>query len=124
MNSLEALERLFGSYVSSNCYGINYKQDDEDYNIIKQDLNRIEKLEEEYKEYQKYFDREQKMNFDLIIRLTKENEKLKQALDKACEKLDYTCLPVEEELIEDLDCDNNCKECWKKHFLKEVLLNE
>ena len=50
-------------------------------------------------------------------------EKLEKALDKACEKLDYTC-PVEEELVEDLDCDdcdNNCKDCWKKYFMKEVL---
>lgn len=42
MNSFEALERLFGNYVSSKCYGINYKQDDENYNIIKQDLERLE----------------------------------------------------------------------------------
>lgn len=35
MNSKEALERLCGSYISSNCYGINYKQD----------LNRLEELE-------------------------------------------------------------------------------
>lgn len=43
MDSKEALERLFGSYISSKCYGINYKQDDEDYNTIKQDLDRLEK---------------------------------------------------------------------------------
>ena len=45
MNSLEALEKLFSNYVSSKCYGINYKQDDEDYSTIKQDLERLEKLE-------------------------------------------------------------------------------
>ena len=44
MNSKEALERLFGSYISSKCYGINYIQDDEDYHIIKQDLERLETL--------------------------------------------------------------------------------
>lgn len=50
MNSKEALERLCGSYISSKCYGINYKQDDENYNIIKQDLDKLEQykqLEEE-----------------------------------------------------------------------------
>ena len=46
MTSKECLERLFGSYISSKCYGINYKQDDEDYNTIKQDLERLEKLEQ------------------------------------------------------------------------------
>lgn len=45
MTSKEALEKLFGSYVSSKCYGINYKQDDEDYEIIKKDLERLEQLE-------------------------------------------------------------------------------
>ena len=38
MKGKEALERLFGSYVRSKCYGINNKQDDEDYELIKQDL--------------------------------------------------------------------------------------
>ena len=53
-------------------------------------------------------------------------EKLENALDKACERLEESC-PVEEELIEDLDCDewdDNCKECWKKYFMKEVLGND
>ena len=57
---------------------------------------------------------------DLII---KDIERLEKALDIACEKLEYTC-PVEEELTNDLDCDdcsNNCKGCWKIYFLKEVL---
>ena len=44
MTSKEALEKLFGSYVSSKCYGINYKQDDEYYNIITQDLDRFNEL--------------------------------------------------------------------------------
>ena len=50
LNSKESLENLFGNYVSSKCYGINYKQDDENYNIIKQDLDKLEQykqLEEE-----------------------------------------------------------------------------
>lgn len=61
--------------------------------------------------------------------LLRENAKLKKALDKACERLEYytdNC-PCGEELIEDLDCDDcesNCKECWKKYFMKEVLENE
>lgn len=57
-------------------------------------------------------------------RLKNKVEQLEKALDKACEKLDYICIPVEEELVEDLDCDNNCKECWKKYFMKEVLKSE
>lgn len=61
-----------------------------------------------------------------LEQLEKENTKLKQALEKACERLDYTC-PVEEELIEDLNCEecnSNSEECWVKFFLKEVLKNE
>lgn len=53
-------------------------------------------------------------------------EQLEKALDKACERLEWTC-PVDQELVEDLDCDecdNNCKECWKKYFMKEVLKDE
>ena len=51
---------------------------------------------------------------------------LEEALDKACEQLEWTC-PVDQELVEDLNCDgcdNNCKECWKKYFMKEVLGSE
>lgn len=57
------------------------------------------------------------------ILLKSKIEQLEKALEKACERLDYSC-PVEEELIDDLDCENcesDCKECWKKYFLKEVL---
>lgn len=50
MNSKEALKRLFDSYVSSKFYGINYKEDDEDYNIIEQDLDRLKRLEKELKQ--------------------------------------------------------------------------
>jgi DNA integrity scanning protein DisA with diadenylate cyclase activity len=69
--------------------------------IIEKDLERLEQLEEE-------------------------NTKLKQALEKACERLDDDC-PVSQELIDDLDCekcDSNSKECWVKFFLKEALKNE
>lgn len=55
-----------------------------------------------------------------VDKLEKENKELKGALEDACERLEYSC-PVEEELIEDLDCENcndNYKECWKKFFLK------
>ena len=55
--------------------------------------------------------------------LKEENQNLKKALDKACEMLEWGC-PVEQDLIDDLDCEN-CKstekECWKKYFLNEVL---
>ena len=94
MKSKECLERLL-KYANINeaelitKYGYSASNDIE---TIKQDLDRLEKLE--------------------------------KALDKACEKLDYTCIPVEEELVEDLDCDNNCKECWKKYFMKEVSKND
>lgn len=53
-------------------------------------------------------------------------EKLEQALDKACERLEWTC-PVDQELVEDLDCENckdTYKECWKKYFMKEVSKND
>ena len=52
-------------------------------------------------------------------------EKLEKALDKACERL-WDC-PVSQELIDDLDCENckdEYKECWKKFFLKEVLVDD
>ena len=64
--------------------------------------------------------------FKYLEELEKENNKLKKALDKACEMLEWGC-PVEQDLIDYLDCEN-CKntekECWKKYFLKEVLENE
>lgn len=75
------------------------------------------------------------MNIDLenleisqksINELKKENEKLKKALDKACEMLEWDC-PVEQDLIDDLDCENcngTYKESWKKYFLNEVKDNE
>ena len=54
-------------------------------------------------------------------------EKLEKAFDKACERLDWGC-PEEQNLIDDFidyfdceNCKNTEKECWKKHFLKEVL---
>lgn len=65
-------------------------------------------------------------DLDRLERLEEENTKLKQALQKACERFDYTC-PVEEELIEDLNCEecnSNSEECWVKFFLKEALKNE
>ena len=108
MNSLEALRTIL-----INCKNLLV---DENHNIvkledlvkiIKQDLERLEMFEQNY-------DTTVRRNKELI----EENEKLNQALDKACKRLDYTC-PVEEELIEDLDCENckdNYKECWKKFF--------
>ena len=38
--------------------------------------------------------------FNIIKQDLDRLEKLEKALDKACEKLDYTCIPVEEELVE------------------------
>ena len=87
---------------------------------IKQDLDRLEKLEKE----NKVLLVNKNVAQGIAKKLKEENDKLKKALDKACERLDYTCIPVEEELVEDLDCDNNCKECWKKYFMKEVSKND
>lgn len=42
MTSREILERLFGGYVASKCYGFNYQQDDKDYETIKKDLEELE----------------------------------------------------------------------------------
>ena len=78
-------------------------------------------------------DREQPTKYSILRnaynRLENKVKQLEKALDKACERLaDYTgSCPLEEELVEDLDCnecDNNCKECWVKYFMKEVLGNE
>lgn len=76
-DSKEALERLFGSYVSSNCYGINYKQDDEDYNTIKQDLDKLEKLEDELDSLRYEHNSELGKN----INLQEENIKLKEVIE-------------------------------------------
>lgn len=94
MTFKKALERLYLGIYSPNEMA-NY------YDLVLKALERLEELE-------------------------KENQKLKdytKALDKACERLDWDC-PVSQELVDDLDCENcndNCKECWKKYFLKEVL---
>ena len=59
--------------------------------------------------------------------LREENAKLKKVIDKACEKLEWTC-PFEQKLMFETDCDLNCKdtykECWKKYFMKEVLQDD
>lgn len=81
-------------------------------------INRNLELKDKIKELEELLDSLQK-DYD---HLSEEDLKLEQALEKACERLDYTC-PVEEELIEDLNCENcedNYKKCWKKYFLKEV----
>lgn len=129
MNSKEALERLEDN-------GKEYLLPVRVYKLIKQDLERLEQLEIANKnneglvrENVDLINRNLKLQFDLqtaqciAMSSTKENAKLKQALEKSCERLDYTC-PVEEELIDDLDCENckfNRKECWKKFFLKSDL---
>ena len=77
----EALERLFGSYVSSKCYGINYKEDDEDYNIILKDLDRLEKLEIANKNNEGLV----RENVELInknLELGKENQELRLFANK------------------------------------------
>lgn len=97
------------------------QEDLENYKIYK--LEQLEKENKELKEKCKMLEENQETVLTTLEILVQENTKLKQALDKACERLDYSC-PVEEELINDLDCENcesDCKECWVKFFLKEVL---
>lgn len=152
-------------------YALHFKDIFKDeYDIIKKDLDRLEKLEianknneglvrdnvklinrnleleKEYNYLKKEYDTKDLECIDLLRenqelrlfanKLNNTNfvlcgelataEKYKQALEKACERLDDDC-PVSQELIDDLDCENcnnNCKECWKKFFLKEVFEDE
>ena len=124
MTPLEALEWI-DAYSDDDVY----HNITNEVNIIKKSLSRLEQLEKENQELKETINDLQK-DYDALdyeqVELYAENTKLKKALEKACEKLDYTC-PVEEELIDDLDCENcesDCKECWKKYFLKEVLQDE
>lgn len=96
------------------------------YKKLKAKFLKFEKENQELKE-----DLEESFDYNALRQLKinsleEENTKLEKALEKSCEKLEYTC-PVEEELIDDLDCENckdNYKECWKKFFLKEVFEDE
>ena len=71
-------------------------------------LQSVQEFEKEIKELKETINDLQK-DYDALdfeqVELYAENTKLKKALEKACEKLDCTC-PVEEELIDDLDCEN------------------
>lgn len=121
MNSKEALETLGNVEVAVTTIksGITHfktlkEQYETEFEILEKELLFIRDI--------KPFNVHQKQ----VEQLEKENTKLKQALEKACERLDYTC-PVEEELIEDLNCEecnSNSEECWAKFFLKEALKNE
>ena len=131
MNSKEALE-LLKNNISDYLETIKNNEPTVDkigflyvcllYEIIKQDLEKLEKLKKKNKRLLV----NKNVAQGIAIKLKEENDKLKKALDKACERLEESC-PVDQELVEDLDCDecnNNCKECWKKYFMKEVLGNE
>lgn len=125
MNSKEALEILFASYnFDGNYHDLIIAREK-----LEQDLDKLEQLEnenQELKEKFKMLEENEEVVLTTLEMAVQENTKLKKALEKSCERLDYTC-PVEEELIDDLDCENcdsNCKECWKKFFLKEVLGND
>lgn len=126
MNSKEALDNLVHCKSITKCKECRHKNlctMERDYNIIKQDLDRLEKENQELKEKFKMLEENEEVVLTTLEIAVQENIKMKKALDKSCEMLDYTC-PVEEELIDDLDCENckdNYKECWKKFFLKEVL---
>ena len=153
--ALEALEKLYeereyllGEKVNHKTK--NWHNDIKHYDninkcllTIKQDLERLEEFEEVLNGHcSKCVNRENNIcvgmdapiHIDTLINciemenqeLKEENNKLKKALDKACEMLEWGC-PVEQDLIDDLDCEN-CKntekECWKKYFLNEVVENE
>ena len=92
---------------------------------ILQDLERLEEIEN-LRTTPKALETCLANYMNKCIDLEKENQKLKKALVKACEMLEWGC-PVEQDLIDYLDCEN-CKstekECWKKYFLNEVKDNE
>jgi hypothetical protein len=123
MTSKEALERLLyyanineAELITKYGYSASY-----DIKQISQDLDKLEKLEEENQVLL--------VNKNVAQGIAKknkeENDKLKKAFDKAiekCMKFDkcppITCIELAN------DNDNVCKECWKKYFMKEVLGNE
>lgn len=141
MNSLEALEELCSRcYVESekcSCHA-RYKGGEcstscEYKELLEKDLERLEKLEKENKELR---DKLKEPKYKVLMGcrgggkqfaqhveiIKKEKQKLKKALDNACERLDWDC-PVSQGLIDDLDCEyckDTYKECWKKYFLRGV----
>lgn len=132
MNRIELLKEIENALNYRQCRSEEAEEIKQAFKELKQDLDQLEKLEKENKELKEtnnivFF--KNNSNDIRIKNIINENAKLKQALDKACERLEYyidNC-PCGEELIEDLDCDecdNNCKECWKKYFMKEVLDND
>ena len=154
MNSKEALEKLVGKTTIMNdtcaslkncikgckCRFNEPKETCEDYKlfmIIKQDLDRLEKLEEENKQLKAKLDRSLPK---LVIRntldnvlpsLEEENEKLKQALDILKRKNIRTfmreCLIDGKKVITFHLCsDYNTYNLTQEEYdlLKEVLLNE
>lgn len=142
MKSKEAFQRIKQACESA-CLGLGQSPYNrfiqsiipcrEDLEVLRQDLERLEELEKENKILKKVIENSNK-GYDVLMKNAniqdlnrlQEIYKLEKALEKSCEKLDYTC-PVEEELIDDLNCENckdNYKECWKKFFLKEDLENE
>lgn len=162
LNSKEALNNIavkfdeMGMLCTTIAYSEFWQNDlhfkeifETEYDIIKKDLDRLEKLEianknneglvrenvelinknlelgKENQELRLFANKLNNTNFILSGELA-DAEKYKQALEKACERLDDDC-PVSQELIDDLDCENcnnNCKECWKKFFLKEAEEND
>lgn len=119
MTGIEALEELINMIPKEEHINSihNTKIDILKYNVLKF-LDKLEQLEKENRELRKAVKSWNENGGKLI----KQNTKLKQALEKACERLDDDC-PVSQELIDDLDCEeceSNCKECWVKYFLKQV----
>ena len=124
MNSKECLERLFGSYVNSKCYGINYKKDDEDFESIKQDLDKLEKMEKAIKTLKE----ELEIANDIIKsqkflrnsqKLEQENAKLKKTIEILKVRLELTLYhnkPLNTYSVELM--------CFEEHLAKHITQEE
>lgn len=88
MNGKEALKRLYYDAISSiideEIETINREEIEKDYMNVKQDLDRLEKLEKDIKEYRKAIKSWNENGGNLL----KENTKLKEALKFLCEELE------------------------------------
>ena len=87
MEGKKALKEYRQIYIDKTLKYIVQPSEDYYLKIIEKDLDRLEELEGKSKEIYK-------RNYELI----EENAKLKKVIDKACEKLEWTC-PFEQKLM-------------------------